>query len=437
MKLFINIVIALVFVLSGCQDNPTEPDPREDTIVIPEAFECSDGVSDGTYSCENIDLVAHVPAEELLTETENDGRALNDVWGWTDPETGIEYALVGLLDGVAFVDISTPSEPEVIAKLNEPASVLESTANKAHNNTIAHDGKSKWRDFKVYEDHLYVVSDDQPHGLQVFDLTRLRDVDNPPEMFSEDVLYNEFENAHNIAINEETGFAYVGGSDTYGGGLHIVDIRSPLEPEFAGYHSDSSVGRGNTGYVHDMQCVNYQGPDADYQGDEICMNSSEDHLVIANVTDKQNTSTISKATYEGNGYAHQGWLTEDHRYFLLDDEFDEMNGANTSTYIWDVGDLDDPKLIGVHESSLNVIDHNQFIKGDYVYQANYTSGLRILTLDDISDGELEEVAHFDTHPQNDITDMNGAWSNYPYFESGVVVVSDITNGLFILKPDLQ
>lgn len=436
MKFYLYILLVLMVLIIGCEDNPTDSEPPEDTIEVPEALKCSDGISDGKYSCENIHLLAHVTVEELQAEPLDNGRALNDIWGWTDPETGTDYALVGLVGGVAFVDISIPSEPEVVAKLNETASVSESNSPELDQNTIAHDGKSSWRDFKVYQNHLYVISDGQPHGLQIFDLTRLRDIDDTPEMFSEDALYEEFGSAHNIAINEETGFAYVGGSDTYGGGLHIVDIRNTLEPEFAGFHSDSSVGRSNTGYVHDMQCVSYEGPDTDYEGDEICMNSSETHLVIANVSDKENTTTISKTTYEGNAYAHQGWLTEDHRYFLLDDEFDERNGANTSTYIWDVGDLDDPQLIGVHESPLNVVDHNQFVKSDFVYQSNYTGGLRILNLDDIAEGKLEEVAHFDTFPDDNTKEFDGAWGNYPFFESGIVIVSDISNGLFILKPDL-
>ncbi len=157
--------------------------------------------------------------------------------------------------------------------------------------------------------------------------------------------------------------------------------------------------------------------------------------MIANVTDKGDTKTISKLTYENNSYAHQGWLTEDHRYFLLDDEFDEsQRNINTQTYIFDVQDLDTPKLIGVFESTKGSIDHNQYVKGDYVFQANYTSGLRVLSLGDIENGELEEIAYFDSFPEHDNPDFNGAWSNYPYFESGLVIVSDISNGLFVLHP---
>ncbi len=439
MKSYIPIlIITAVLMVSGCSESVAPNSSGQPTIEVPEKFECTNGMSDEMYPCENIGMLAHVSVEDLMGEPLENGLVVNDVWGWTDPETGTEYALVGLNDGVTFVDISTPTEPVVVGKLNEPESVAESSSAESSRSLLHHEGKSSWRDLKVFENHLYVVSDAQPHGLQVFDLTQLRSVESPPEIFNEDVHYTQFGNAHNIAINNQTGFAYVVGSDTYGGGLHIIDINTPNNPQFAGFHSDSTVGFGQTGYVHDTQCVNYQGPDAGYQGAQICINSSETHLVIADVTNKQVTTTIGKATYQGVGYAHQGWLTEDHRYFLLDDEYDEMQtGNNTRTYIWDLQDLENPELIGTYEAETTSIDHNQYVKGDYVYQSNYTSGLRILSLENIENGQLDEVAHFDTFPDNNTANFDGSWSNYPFFESGVVAVGDISNGLYLLYPQLD
>ena len=351
--------------------------------------------------------------------------------------------MVGMSDGVSFVDISTPSEPVVVGKLKESISANQKFVQSPSNSGLLHDdneAKSLWRDLKVYKDHVFVVSDGQPlpHGMQVFDLNRLRGVENPPVLFTQDHHYTGFGNAHNIAINEETGYAYAVGSDTHGGGLHIIDIKNPLEPVFAGFHQDTTAGFWGPGYVHDTQCVIYSGPDSDYQGDEICFNSSETYLVIANVTDKDSTYTIAKSRHDGARYIHQGWLTEDHQYFLLDDELDERNtNHNTRTYIWDMRDLDNPALSGTYTATTASIDHNQYVKGDFVYQANYTAGLRILSLENIADGQLEEVAYFDTQPRNESPEYKGAWSNYPYFESGIVIVSDIFDGLFILKPDLE
>jgi choice-of-anchor B domain-containing protein len=438
MKLpFRSLLFFAAILVIGCKDNSTNVEEPTDAVNISAEFECVDGISNNRYACNNVDLVATVSPENLLAQPFGDEQALNDIWGWTDPATGIEYALVGLESGVAFVDLSTPSEPQLVGKLEELESVSNRSGKTNRGAELLLEEKSPWRDFKVYKSYLYVVSDAQPHGMQVFDLTRLREVEDPPVMFREDHHYNEFGNAHNIAINNETGYGYIGGSDTYGGGLHIIDLQNPLDPQFAGFHSDSTVGYDSTGYVHDMQCVVYEGPDTDYQGDEICMNSSENYLVIANVTDKEQTKTIAKSSYENNGYVHQGWLTEDHRYFLLDDEFDEaQNGITTQTYIWDVQDLDNPELIGVHEANTLSIDHNQYIKGNYSYQANYTAGLRILSINNIANGALEEVAYFDTFPDNNNQFFEGAWSNYPFFESGIVIVSNVKDGLFILHPTL-
>lgn len=395
--------------------------------------ECVNGFA-GSYACNNVNLLAVIPPDELL------GDRLNDIWGWTDPETGKEYALVGLTDGVSFVDISDPEEPVVVGKLPESVGSSGKLPVETHHPEEDNgENKSAWRDIKVYDHFAFVVSDlqEQPHGVQVFDLRKLRDVEDPPVTFSEDALYEGIDIAHNIAINEESAYAYVAGYDETGG-LYVLDIRQPLDPEFVGSFEDSSVGRGQTGYVHDTQCVNYQGADDRYVGSEICFNSSETHFLIADVTEKSDMQTISRADYEGSSYVHQGWLTEDHNYFLLNDEGDEReNGTNTRTYIWDVRDLEDPEMIGYHEFASGNIDHNLYVKDNYVYEANYTNGLRILSLDDIENGNLSEVAYFDTYPDNDGSTFNGAWSVYPFFESGMVVVSDITGGLFVLEPEIE
>ena len=166
------------------------------------------------------------------------GTGGNDIWGWSDAQTGNEYALMGMTNGVAFVDISNPENPVFLGRLP------------------THTGESPWRDIKVYRDHAYIVADNTgAHGMQVFDLTRLRGL-SAPQTFSADVVYGDFQNAHNLAINEDTGFAYAVGTNTCGHGLHIVNIRTPNNPMFSGCHS--AVG------THDTQCVVYQGPDEDH-----------------------------------------------------------------------------------------------------------------------------------------------------------------------------
>lgn len=387
---------------------------------------CIDGLAD-SYPCDNVDLLARLTPDELLAE-EHGGVLLNDIWGWTDSLTNKEYVLVGMANGTSFVDISDPINPIMLGILPEHH-VAESGRDDDD------EGKSIWRDIKVYQNYAFIVSEDITHGMQIFDLTDLRDVPNAPQTFLESGHYDGFGKAHNLVINEATGYAYAVGSREGGtnctavGGLHVINIQDPTNPVYVACFDDD-------GYTHDAQCVIYNGSDPDYQGKEICFNSNEDTITIVDVEDKGNMQMISKTTYAGSSYTHQGWLTEDHNYFLSNDELDERNGltTNTKTFIWDVRDLDAPVLIGEYLHSTTSIDHNLYTVGSRVFESNYTSGLRILDISDIANANLEELGYFDTYPQNDDPNFIGSWSNYPFFESGVVAVSDIRGGLFLVRP---
>jgi hypothetical protein len=134
---------------------------------------------------------------------------------------------------------------------------------------------------------------------------------------------------------------------------------------------------------------------------------------------------------------HQGWLTPDRHYFLLDDEMDEWFGRhNTRTYIFDVSDIDAPQFVNAYTAALPSVDHNLYITGTYAYEANYTTGLRILDLKAIQEGNLTETAFFDTYPENNDAWSAGAWTAYPFFKSGVVAISTLDRGLFLVKPRL-
>jgi choice-of-anchor B domain-containing protein len=387
--------------------------------VLGGQVDCTGGQA-GQFDCSDMDLVAFIPTKDLGAAR---GIILNDIWGWTDPASGREFALVGRMDGTSFVEVTDATNPGFLGDLP-----LTEGANPA-----------AWRDIKVYENHAYIVADGAgPHGMQVFDLTRLLEVDGGPVTFAPTAFYDRIASAHNIVINEETGFAYaVGasmGGETCGGALHMIDIRDPRNPTFAGCFADTETGRQKTGYTHDAQCVIYRGPDTDHQGREICFNASETALGIADVTDKKAPRSISVASYPNVGYTHQGWLTEDHQYFYINDELDEINGSveGTRTLVWDVTDLDDPILVREHFGTSAASDHNLYVRGNRMYQSNYVSGLRVL---DISDPENPvEVGYFDTVPSGEnVPGFDGSWSNYPYFESGVIVVTSMREGLFVLK----
>jgi choice-of-anchor B domain-containing protein len=382
-----------------------------DGFVIEGPFEslgatiCSGGFA-GEYPCSNVDLLSYVPHSSM------GGMNGNDLWGWTDPSNNREYALVGEKNGTAFVDITNPTAPVYVGFLP------------------THNFVSSWRGIKTFANHAFIGSEATSHGMQVFDLTSLRDVTSPPVTFSETAHYSSFGNSHTLAVNEDTGFIYAAGTNTCSGGLHMVNVNNPTSPTFAGCFSAD-------GYTHETQCVIYHGPDTQHVGKEICFNCNEDTVTIVNVTNKGAPVQLSRTGYTGYGYTHQGWLTEDHRYFFADDESDETTfGHNTYTYVWDVSNLDAPFMVGFHEGPTTAIDHNQYVVGNFIYQANYRAGLRVLRIDDLSMADLTEVGYFDIYPPDNNRNFNAAWSVYPFFPSGVIAVNGIEQGLFLLQADV-
>ena len=376
---------------------------------------CAEGEAAG-FDCDGVDLVAFLPMDWLGG---GPGERVSDVWGWTDPETLREYALVGRTGGAAIVDVTDPGNPVLMGTVGA--------------------NPSGARDLKVYADHLFFTGDGAGnHGLVVFDLARLREPGPYPKDFDPDAVYAGIASAHNLVMDTESGFAYPvgasGGGETCGGGLHAVDVRDPKAPTFAGCFTDTEglIWQGRT---HDAQCTVYRGPDESFQGRQLCFASNETALRIIDVSDKENPTPVGTATYPGLAYVHQGWLTDDHRYYYLNDELDELVGSTerTRTYVFDVAELDDPILLGSVDGPNRSTDHNLYVKGDRMYQANYQAGFRLF---DISDPEApEEIGWFDTTPyEGDPPGFVGAWTAFPYLESGTVLVTSMNEGLFLLRP---
>ena len=293
------------------------------------------------------------------------------------------------------------------------------------------------------------------HGIQIFDLTHLRGVITPKH-FVEDAHY-DLGSIHDIAINEQSGFAYAlgtnGGGESCSGGLHIIDIHNPLQPKFVGCFADVGTGRAKRGYTHDAQCVTYHGPDKRYTGHEICMAANETTVSIQDVTDKANVKVLAHGNYPTVGYTHQGWFTEDQHYWYLDDELDEQGYATdsagnrstvqglgksaegTRTIIWDMADLENPVMVKEYIGPTHATDHNQYVKGNRLYQSDYEAGLRIL---DISDPRNpHEVGFFDTTPAATTSGFSGSWNNYPFFKNGAIGVVSIGEGFFLIKDRTQ
>lgn len=464
---------------------------------------------DGVYQCSHVELVASLTRSQM-GGTDDHIMIANDMWGWTDPLDGKEYVILGMFNGTAFIDISDPENPRYLGRLDSPPMTPPATpksssriAQKCHDGCAApggeeEEGTSSWQDVKVHDHYAYIVSEQDWFGMLVFDLHNLRGV-TAPQTFTPTKHVKEFRNAHNLFIHEERGFAYVIGntapdSDVPGaepnfGGLLVFDLNDPENPvEVADYETD--------GYFHDVVCVNYHGPDADYQDREICFASNsgsrkdmdpespdygttlylDDHtdtfrsdwtysgsalypddylewpdgsktfrpfisdrysrLSVLDVTDKNNIIHLSHAQHPDSTYVHQSWPSEDHHYLFVNDELEERAyGYRTRSYTYDLTDLDAIAHVATYKTPNLAVDHNEYVKGRLIFQSNYDSGLRIL---DASDPlHLVEVGFFDSQPASDQPIFEGTWSNYPYFESGIIPFSDMYSGLFLVRPYLE
>lgn len=381
---------------------PTGPTYMCDDMMVA----CANGKA-GEKDCSGINQLAYLDGPSLQG---GDG---NDIWGWTDSMTGKEYALVGLSNGTAFVDVSDPCRPVHLGHLRTQ------TVNEL------------WRDVKVYKDHAYIVAESQGHGMQVFDLTQLRNVTNPPVTFEPTTVVDTFGSAHNLAIDVQTGFAYPQSTNNCPDGRSI-DLADPENPVDLGCWNSGSR-------THDALCLIYNGPDESFAGKEVCITGSESRgLFVYDLSDKSNVPVVSQTRYPNLTYAHQVWLTEDHHYLMLTDESDELDtGINMTINIFDMSNLAAPVHIGQYVSPMENSDHQIYVRGNYAFLSAYSAGLRVFDISNIAQGELVEVGYFDTYPQHNNAGYDGQWSVYPYFKSGVLITNGIVMGLHVLEPDPQ
>lgn len=386
---------------------------------------CSNGYAAG-FPCKNMDLLSFLPMKSVGIPVDAEGNptgTLSGSWGWTDPDSGREFAISGNSIGTSFIEVTNPQQPVYLGILPIPSTAKPNA----------------WREMKSYQHYALIVGDAAGnHGMQIFDLNNLLQVKNPPVTFQEAAHYSGVASTHEIAVNEATGVAYLvgvnGSTNSCGGGLHMVDVKNPLDPKFMGCFTETRVGRRGTGYVHDTQCVVYHGPDTRYTGKEICFDFAETAVNIADVTDKTAASSLSITNYPSLGYTHQGWLSEDHRYLYVDDELDEFSGLTSiymRTLIFDVSNLVRPVLVNEYKVYSEAIDHNQYVRGNYLYQSNYTAGVMVYSLQDPVNPDF--VASFDCVAEKNGIEFDGAWNAHPFYKSGIVVLNCMEQGLFVVK----
>lgn len=354
-----------------------------------------------------------------LNDIPGSNGAANDIWGYVSP-SGREYALLGLHRGSAYIDVTTPENPVVVGFIAGP----DEFGASALATSLCHDDceeGSDWRDLKFYEEYAYITNE-TAGGLQIVDLT---DIDNGTVSEVRTITQSGLQTAHNVAVNLESGFAYLTGANIANGGLVVLDLAAdPTNPQIVATWDDR--------YIHDVDVITYtEGP---FAGREIAFGFAEGSgIIVIDVTDKSNMFTIAIRSYPNLTYTHYGAISEDRRHLFVNDELDELQAPNvstTTTYVFNIEDPADPQYVTSFTNGLPAIDHNLRVRGDFLFEANYRSGLRIYDVRDVSN--VQEVGFYDTYPSDDGRHFNGAWGVYTDLPSEVILLSDIEGGLFVL-----
>ena len=339
----------------------------------------------------NISLLGH------LTYPED----LSDVWGYVDT-AGNEYGLIGVNNGFSIVDVSNPAMPTELFFIEGPNSI--------------------WWDMKVWNGYAYIIHDGitggTEQGLMIVDMNDL-----PASI---DTFYRTplgMSTAHNVFI-DENGILYVIGADVGNGGVIFCDLNvDPEDPPVLGMYDNA--------YVHDLYARNDT------------MWTSEINIgrfAVVDVTDKStavvNAPAQTMATQNTtSNFTHNCWLSADGRYLFTTDE-----RPNAFIDAYDVSDLSNITLEDFIQSNpgTNTIVHNTFWIDHYLVTSYYADGV---TIHDASKpSNLVEVGNYDTSPtfSGDLGGgFHGAWGVYPYLPSGIILATDIEEGLYVLGPDYK
>jgi choice-of-anchor B domain-containing protein len=392
---------------------------------------CVDGKAD-IFNCENIDLLAHLPLPEMSTQP----GAGNDIWGHVDLNTGNEFAIMGIQNGVIVVDVTDPHTPKEIGTITGVS--------------------SSWRDVKVYQfydesinlwqAYAYATTEGSNGGVSIIDLNNLpNDVSlaekNNAASTAHNVYISNVDHTLNIALPDQTpSLQLIGATNGWGGAFKSYSLEDP-----ATLTNLNQKSYGN-GYTHDGASLLIDDARAkDNCGVEtgdctLFIDFNEKEMKLWDITDPNGITQLGTAEYNDVNksfqYVHSGWGTENKQFILLHDEFDEQRGGlNTTVRIFSIEDLNSPVQVGQWTGPTRAIDHNGFVRGNRYYMSNYERGLTVLDITDPANPT--QVGFFDTYPNSDSASFNGAWGTYPFLPSGNILVSDINSGLYILKDNTK
>jgi len=391
---------------------------------------CVNGKAD-IFDCSNVDLLSHLP----LTQMSSNPNSGNDIWGHVDLNTGNEYAIMGLYDGVIVVDVTDPSSPKEVGTI---------------------DGvNSSWRDVKVYQyydeninlwqAYAYATTEGSNNGAT--DFVTIIDLNSLPNAISVVEKNKVVTTAHNVYISNvdyslniklpgQTPILQLVGANSQSGAFQNFSLDDPktLVKGSTGSYGSGYTHDGASLVINDQRAINNCGLST--ESCTLFIDFNEKEMKLWNITDPENSTQLGSAEYndviKANQYVHSGWGTEDKQFILLHDEFDEYRGGlNTTVRIFSIEDLTNPIQVGQWTGPTTAIDHNGFARGNRYYMSNYERGLTILDITDPANPT--DVGFFDTYTPANSPSFNGAWGVYPFLPSGNILVSDINSGLYILK----
>ncbi|GGJ87541.1 hypothetical protein GCM10010123_16410 [Pilimelia anulata] len=365
---------------------------------------CVNGKID-KYPCKNVELLSFTPQNTI-----GGSNSSSSMWEWYDEQTKDEYVLFGRDNGISFVKVTDPLKPVYLGNLPSYNGV-----------------KATWTDVRVYKNWMFTGKDSVNNGIQVFNLEKLRNVTSA-QTFKEDAHFKGLTNSHTLWINQKTGFLYASGASSCNSGITVIDIKDPLNlKQVACYSSEV--------YSHEALVWNYNGPDTRYTGKEIAFNFTGQGktITILDVTDKSSIKVLSKTSYPGASFTHQGCFTEDMKFLSINDETASTKGGSWNI-LFNIEKLDAPKFTVNAKDSYEAVNHNCYTVGNRAYQAAYKGGLRIRDAGQFANGKLSELGYFDTEPNSDSSGYSHTWMILRPLRSGAIPVGSMGIGLFLIKP---
>lgn len=408
-------------------DNAGNAIAREIAQAQPSAA-CASGQAAG-FPCWNIDYLSQIPLTGFSTQP----LSAANLWGFVDLDDNREYVIVGLRNGTAVIDVTDPANPREVG-------------------TVA--GVSNaWREVKVYQlfdaalgrhrAYAYITTEGSGAGLQILDLSGLPNTVTLAytliDLSTSHTLYiSNVDYASGMALPGAKAYLYVAGANLLGGRYRIYDLTDPVHPVLV--TTSPGAPGAPTPYMHDStsvlltdnrttQCAAAHNPC------EVLIDFNVESVDLWDVTDKATPAFLGTATYPNARYIHSGWPTADQQYVIVHDELDELRipGLQTSIYTLDIADLHTPTFVTSYTGATTTTDHNGYTVGNRYYLAHYRRGLVIFDL--TNPRSLSEVGYFDTFllPATNAAGTDGMWGVFPFLPSGTLAVSDIANGLFLLK----